>query len=247
MCGRFALDSRSGEFLDQLIADHIVYAVNKPEEFVPRYNIKPSNRVATILHSSKMDSMVLASARWGYVPNWAASISDAPRTTFNARSESAMNRESDGRASMWRTPLTNGRRCIIPATGYYEWTGPKKARIPHWIYPADTTMGFAGLYNWWTNPALPSHDPQRMTLTATMLTMPSVAHLAHIHDRNPLALPVDAWWLWLDPHASGSQELVDAMVERSQPLMSQLLEYEVAPLGAQGDGPVLIHPVHAAG
>jgi putative SOS response-associated peptidase YedK len=84
--------------------------------------------------------------RWGLVPYWwKKSLKDVP-STFNARAE----RVADG--PMWRSAFKS-RRCIIPASGFYEWTGPKSARIPHYFTAADgQPLAFAGLWDNWRDP-----------------------------------------------------------------------------------------------
>jgi putative SOS response-associated peptidase YedK len=75
-------------------------------------------------------------------------------------------------------------------------------------------------------------------LTATILTMPTVPELAAIHDRNPVPIPAEFWSTWLDPKATGSQELVDAAVVAAIPVAADLSEYRVGPI--KGNGPELV-------
>jgi putative SOS response-associated peptidase YedK len=240
MCGRFAMDDTINDYLAELVAEHGWRVLDDLSDYLPRYNIKPTNRIPVLLHSAKLGADVVAGARWGFIPAWAKSLQAAPRTTFNARSEAAMWREDDQRASLWRTPLTRGRRCLIPASGYFEWSGPQTARVPHWIHPTSGMLGFAGLYGWWTDPGRAPDDPGRTCLTVTMLTMASVPELAAIHDRNPVALPRAAWWDWLNPGVAGDQPLVDDMVRQARPVLAGLRQYEVARFATMADGPELI-------
>jgi putative SOS response-associated peptidase YedK len=222
MCGRFAMDAVVNDLIEELVAEHGYHLLGDVHDLLPRDNVKPTQQVPIALHSAKLGTDVVAPARWGYVPPWATSLAAAPRPTFNARSESAMSREGDGRASMWRTPLTKGQRCLFFASGYYEWSGPKNHRTPHWINPTTGVLAFAGLYGWWADPERPPDDPGRMRLTATMLTTASVPELADIHDRNPVPLPRQVWARWLDPATDGDQALVDAMVAAATPVLAAL-------------------------
>lgn len=247
MCGRFAMNSTVNAEIEELVAEHGLRVLDDLSKYLSRFNIKPTNSIPMMHRSDDLDGPVMSLARWGLIPPWAKSVSDAPRTTFNARSESAMTSEKSGRASMWRAPLTKGRRCLIPASGYYEWTGPKNRRVPHWIHPKGSeSLMFAGLYGWWTDRSLPDDDPAHTRLTCTILTMPSVPELAAIHDRNPIALPRSVWWDWIDPAVEGSQHLVDEMVAEARPVLASLAEYEVARFGTSDDGPGLIQPLTAA-
>jgi putative SOS response-associated peptidase YedK len=248
MCGRFAMDDATNAAIEDLVAEHGYRVLDKLADYLPRWNIKPTEPVPVALHSTKLGHGVVAAARWGYVPPWAKSMSTAPRTTFNARSEAALHREDDGRPSMWHTPLTKGQRCLFFASGYYEWSGPKSARTPHWIHPPQQVgrggvLAFAGLYGWWADPALPPDAPGRMRLTATMLTMPAVPELEAIHDRNPVAVPHSAWAHWLDPATTGDQGLVDGLVAEARPVLAGLREWEVARFGTSADGPELTQPI----
>lgn len=244
MCGRFAMDSAVNAEIEELVAEHGLGVLDDLDRYIPRFNIKPTNRIPIILQPQERGEATVTAARWGLIPPWVKSVDAAPRTTFNARSESAMTSESSGRASMWRTPLTKGRRCLIPASGYFEWAGPKNRRVPHWIHPNGVgPLMFAGLYGWWSDPAASEDDPTRARLTCTILTMESVPELAGIHDRNPVALPRSVWWDWIDPEVEGSQSLVDEMVAEARPVLAGLAEYEVARFGRDDDGPDLIRRV----
>jgi putative SOS response-associated peptidase YedK len=133
------------------------------------------------------------------------------------------------------------KRALIPATGYYEWHTEGTTKTPYFIRPAEGTMAFAGLYSWWRNPALAEDDENRWVLTATILTMDAVPHLAPIHDRNPVPAPRDMWDDWLNPQVTGDQGLLDAMVAASVPLAESLEYYRVGPV--TGEGPDLIQPL----
>ena len=242
MCGRFAMDDKMDGYIEELVLSHGLGVIDDFSKHLPRWNIKPTDDIPVILHSTRLGHDAVAVARWGFIPVWAKSIQAAPRTLFNARSESAVWREDDGRASMWRAPLAKGQRCLVPASGYFEWSGPKSHRTPHWIHPGQGMLAFAGLYGWWTDPARSPDDPGRTRLTATILTMASVPRLASIHDRNPVALPPSAWWDWIDPEVTGDQNLVAEMVAEARPVLTALHEHEVAPFGAASDGPDLVRP-----
>ncbi|MDR0783907.1 MAG: SOS response-associated peptidase [Propionibacteriaceae bacterium] len=222
MCGRFSIDAKVGAYIEELVYEYGMQVIDHLEAFFPNWDVKPTQTIPVIFHSEPHGGDVVAGARWGYIPTWAKSLAATPKTLFNARSESAMTKEGDGRASIWRAPLTKGQRCLIPASGYYEWTGEKKNRVPHWIHPATGILMFAGLYGWWTDPARSPDDIERTRLTATILTMESVPELASIHDRNPVALPPSAWWGWISPDEVGDQTLVDAMVAASRPILAGL-------------------------
>ena len=145
MCGRYANDSSLNEFLEDLVVEHGLQALQHWQDYVPAYNIKPTNQVPVILHGKREDADVITLARWSLVPAWAKELS-TKFPTFNARSEGITQKAS------WKGPVKSSR-CLIPASGYYEWTGTKAPKTPHWIHPVhETPLMFAGLYSWWPDP-----------------------------------------------------------------------------------------------
>jgi putative SOS response-associated peptidase YedK len=166
----------------------------------------------------------LESARWSLIPSWVKG--EPPKfSTFNARSEDAASKAS------WRDAVKS-KRCVLPASGYYEWVVEDGVKVPHYIH-SEETLAFAGLYSWWR---AVENDP--WMLTATILTMPTVPELAASHDRNPVPLPREYWDTWLSPSTLGTQELVDEAVATARSVASRLIEYRVNPL--RGNGPELI-------
>lgn len=234
MCGRFAISDETNELLEEIVEQHGIRALQHWRDYLPAYNIKPTQQVPVILHSKREGADVIAAARWSLVPPWSKELASR-FPTFNARSEGITEKAT------WKGPVKSSR-CLIPASGYFEWTGEKPPKTPHWLHPIDRPMlMFAGLYSWWADPSLPAADDARWHLTATILTMSTVPELAAIHDRNPVGLPEAMWWDWIDPEQTGDQAFVDAAVVESRPVMAGLAEYVVAPL--RGDGPGLIEPV----
>ena len=90
------------------------------------------------------------------------------------------------------------RRCLIPASGFYEWSEPVDGRKrPHFIRPGDEPLfALAGLWERWRTPAGDKLE------TCVIVTTDANAQLAAIHDRMPLLIPRDAHALWLDPRSS---------------------------------------------
>lgn len=229
MCGRFALD----DHVNSSITDFVTSTGRDHNDWSPdwanRWNIKPTQDIAVILDSAKADELRVETARWSLVPPWSDSLK-TKFPTFNARTEGITSKAT------WKGPLKS-HRCIVPASGYYEWTGEKGAKTPWWIHPENGILGFAGLYSWWQDKTLPDDAPARWTLTATVLTMPTVHELATIHDRNPVGLPQAFWEQWMDPNITGDQNLVDEAVNASQGEMMALDYHRVMPFKSTDDGP----------
>jgi len=233
MCGRFALDDK----VNASITEFVERTGRRPDDWNPdwesQYNIKPTQDIAVLIDSAKTGELRFERARWSLVPPWSDSLK-LPYPTFNARSEGAASKAT------WRGPVKSSR-AIVFASGYYEWTGEKGARQPHYIrYPNDSLIGFAGLYSWWADRSLPDDAPGRWTLTATILTAATVPELAHIHDRVPVLLPQDLWLHWVDPSVTGDQALVDEAVAAGHAEASTLVAHEVAPFTLGDNGPGLI-------
>jgi putative SOS response-associated peptidase YedK len=224
MCGGYAL-AEPTEVLEDVFHVDLV-GENVPG---PSWNIRPTVHVPVIVDALDSDGQKyrrLESARWSLIPSW---VKDAPPkfSTFNARSEDAASKAS------WRESVKS-TRCLVPASGYFEWVVEGGVKVPHYIHSTEV-LAFAGLYSWWR--AEPT-DP--WMLTATILTMPTVPELATIHDRNPVPLPAEFWTTWLEPGAVGTQELVDGAVAASVTVASALTHYRVNPV--RGNGPELISP-----
>ena len=226
MCGGYAL-AEPTEVLEDVFNVDLV-GENLPG---PSWNIRPTNQVPIVvdtIDASGDQRRRLESARWSLIPSWVKS--EPPKfSTFNARSEDAASKAS------WRDAVKS-KRCVLPASGYYEWVVEEGVKVPHYIH-ADETLAFAGLYSWWR-----AAETDPWMLTATILTMPTVPELAAIHDRNPMPLPRDNWDAWLNPTTLGSQDLVDAAVAASVSVAAELSEYRVGPI--KGNGPELVVPIH---
>lgn len=230
MCGRFAVDSEINELIEEFVATG-----GDVNDWRPSYNIRPTDPVPVVLESARTGSPVrrLELARWSLVPSWSKELK-TKFPTFNARSEDVATKSS------FKASVAT-KRAIIPAAGYYEWHTVGKTKTPFYIHDPQGTLAFAALYSWWRDHSLADDDPARWVLTATIMTMPAVPHLAGIHDRNPVPLPRDWWDSWLSTEIDGDQSFVDAAVAASSEVASSLDFYQVAPLGE--DGPSLIERV----
>lgn len=228
MCGRVIVDWEENlpAATDTELAEWMLAA---PEGAQSSWNVKPTQQIPVALTSRKDGAKRLELARWSLVPPWAKDLK-LPYPTFNARTEGLA-----GKAT-FKGPLAS-QRCVIPVTGFYEWTGPKGSRIPHAIFGPRRILPLAGLYSWWREPG--SADGG-WHLTATILTRASAGVMESIHDRMPVFVDDEILRDWLDPEIAGDQDLADALSELSVPYSEQLREYRVRPLA--GDGPELIRP-----
>ena len=132
MCGRFTQHYTWQEV-------HAFLSVFGPaRNLQPHYNIAPTDSIA-VIRLDKQGQRELVPMRWGLIPGWWKKTAREMPATFNARAESVADKP------MFRDAFRN-RRCIIPASGFYEWTGAKGAKQPHLFTAADGSpvLGFAG-------------------------------------------------------------------------------------------------------
>jgi len=151
----------------------------------PRFNLAPGQRHYVIggVIGAEEAQLRARPALWGLIPHWAKDRNIAQKT-FNARGESVADKPS------FRDAFRSGR-CLVPASGYYEWSGPKGKRQAYWIHPeAGDPIFFAGLHSLWTKGEAPLHS-------YSVVTRPSEGRLREIHPRMPLVLAADAWEDWL--------------------------------------------------
>jgi putative SOS response-associated peptidase YedK len=126
------------------------------------------------------------------------------------------------------------RRCVVPADGFYEWTGPKAKRQPLWIHTrAGGLMLFAGLYESW----YPEGD--RHEVTFTIVTCEANAAIAEFHDRMPVVLDERAAEDWMNPQERDPLSLKRLLVSASDDL---LVIQPASPLvnSVKNEGPTLL-------
>ena len=221
MCGRYA-STLPAEMMEELFSllNHI--------ELVPRYNIAPTQPVAAIWEEGGRREGHFA--RWGLVPRWVKDPREFP-LLVNARVETM------GEKPAFRDALNHGR-CIIPASGYYEWhTNPDKSKQPYYITMADDQpMALAGLYATWSGP-----EGEEIESLAT-ITVPTNAQLSEIHHRMPAILAGDAIDDWLNVR----EVRADAALQLALPLPDGALKFHPVSTrvnSARDDDPGLIVPV----
>jgi putative SOS response-associated peptidase YedK len=180
MCGRFT-QMMTWEELHGLYSIHD----NDRSNLEPRYNISPTDP-AFVVRRDDDGVMRLERMRWWLVPSfWKKSIKEVP-ATFNARCETIHT------ASMFKQAY-RAKRCVVPVSGFYEWTGDKKARLPWYITSTDgKPLSFAGLWETWRNP-----DDGEAVHSFTIITTEANAFMAKIHDRMPVVLNSEGVHEWL--------------------------------------------------
>ena len=149
---------------------------------VPRYNICPTQAVGVICAGQGRRSY--RPMRWGFLPHWYKTPTDGP-LLINARAETIAEKPAFGAA-------VRARRCLVPVTGFYEWTKDDAGnRLPWYFTPADgAPLVFAGVWHDWGQGAA------AMTSFAIVTTAAS-PWMADRHHREPVTLAPDDWARWL--------------------------------------------------
>ena len=206
MCGRFAFYSPHEAVVR-------LFGVADAPEFVPHYNIAPTQYIAAV-RAAADGPRRLSMLYWGLVPYWAPEKSIGARM-INARGETLKEKPS------FRDAYQR-RRCLVLADGYYEWQRAGGVKQPHFISLASgEPFGMAGLWERWRD-----RTTGQPLESCTIVTTAPAASIAQIHDRMPVIVPSAAYMEWLDPQnrdvasldrllvAYPAQELVARAVSR---------------------------------
>ncbi|WP_038367799.1 SOS response-associated peptidase [Bosea sp. UNC402CLCol] len=224
MCGRFSQAYSWGE----IVAFSQPLTNKLPAEkgnLQPRYNIAPTTLIHIIVKGET--GRELREARWGLIPGWhKGGLKDFKLSTFNAKVETV---DTSGTFKH----AYKSRRCIIPASGFFEWTGEKKDRVPHFFSAADgDLLAFAGLYERFRDP----ESGEEIT-TCTMIVREANAWTAQYHDRMPCMLLKQDFDAWLD--GSGGMELLK---QPPRELGEWIVSKRVNKAGEGDDDPRTIEP-----
>jgi putative SOS response-associated peptidase YedK len=166
-----------------------------PEDPVPAYNIAPTDPGWVIAATDSGGEA--RQMRWGLLPGWARDAKIGA-SMINARAETVASKPA------FRAAF-RARRCLVPASGYYEWRVEDGQKQPYWIHPATgTVMMFAGLWENWRAP-----DGQWLQSYA-ILTRPAVDAMCELHDRTPLMLTHDRLGDWLHGTVDLAGDIVEA-------------------------------------
>jgi putative SOS response-associated peptidase YedK len=199
MCGRFSLTLSSEDLREYFL-------LSEGYNLEPRYNIAPSQEITAVRLEEGQRRLV--SLHWGLIPFWADDRKIGYRT-INARSETA--HKSPAFRAAFRS-----RRCLIPATGFFEWDKLQGSRQPFFIYRTDgKPMTFAGLWEHWED-----KEGKEFIESCTILTTDAAEPVARLHDRMPVILEPGDFDLWLDPQEQNLEQLRNLMHPTEQGVLS---------------------------
>lgn len=230
MCGRYVLEgpvSRVQQFFDAKLTEAF-------EDYESgRYNIAPTMQIP-VVRINRDGDRVLIRHRWGLIPSWAKDASIGAKLN-NARGETVHEKPS------FRTGFKR-YRCLIPASGYYEWQAPpqgsKTRKKPFYISPTDAPFfAMAGVCDHWTDKAT-----GELIMSAAIITTTPSPQLAHIHDRMPVMIQPEKWEEWLDPKNQNINTLKEKIRSEGQ-VQAWAVSFAVSGVGKnREDSPELISP-----
>ena len=176
MCGRYTLAKTP-----ENIAKRYNLA-RAPKEIGPNYNTVPS-QVMPVITKDDSGKSQLELMRWGIHRMIGK---DLEKEIINTRADKAF-------GGFWKRTVLS-RRCLIPATGFYEWKRGKEGKIPFYIHPKDLEIySFAGIWDTWKN-----DKGQEIKVYSIMTTEPN-KEMKVIHNREPVILHKEDESSWVEP------------------------------------------------
>ena len=171
----------------------------------------------------------LVSMRWGLIPGWWKKSAKEVGATFNARGEDIASKP------MFRSSFKQ-RRCLIPLSGFYEWTGPKTDRQPHYFTAADgKILCIAGLWERWVDPA-----NKEEIMSCSIITIEANKWMSKYHNRMPVLVDERDFDAWLSG-AAGPEVLKPAPENL---LREWAVSTRVNRAGVGDDDPTLVDPIN---
>ena len=225
MCGRYvvAYDPNT------LVAG---FSVTRVQPFPKRWNVAPQSPVP-VVYETREGERIAELMRWGLVPSWAKDATIGHKLN-NARAEGVFERPSFRQA-------VRRRRCLLPASGFYEWQATLSGKQPWYISPrVDETLALAGLFEAWR-----PDDATPWLLTCCIVTTEPNALMAPIHDRMPVILPPAQWGAWL-ARGSTERDALQPLLASFDAALMQAWPVSRAVNRGTAEGEALILPLPAA-
>ncbi|WP_306045316.1 SOS response-associated peptidase [Nioella sp. MMSF_3534] len=190
----------------------------------PRFNVCPTQAVGVV--TSAEGSRLYRPMRWGFLPRWYKTPTDGP-LLINARAETIAEKPAFRDAC-------RQRRCLVLATGFYEWTKDADGkRLPWYIRPADgDPLVLAGIWQDWA-------QGEDAFTTFAIVTCPAGEGLSHIHHREPVSLAREDWGKWLGEDGKGAALLM----KPAPPDRFESFRVDPKVNSNRSEGPDLIEPI----
>ena len=185
MCGRYGFEAGQRELLSRFQLGQVA------DQLTMSFNVTPGMTMPVVV---KQSPNRLELMEWGFLPRWAKDPR-ATRRPINARAETVAT------SPMFRQAFRS-QRCLVPASGFYEWQQRPGGKQPYWIQlKGGDLFVFAGLWESWSD--RDGHE----THTYTIITREPNALMAPIHNRMPVFLRRDDEALWLNPDETEAERL----------------------------------------
>jgi putative SOS response-associated peptidase YedK len=186
MCGLYSLTRSPGE------TRALFQYVDEPD-FTPRAHVAPGQPIAVVRIDNGERRFALL--RWGFIPSWAKEVKPG-KPLINARGETVLEKPS------FRNAMRR-RRCLVPADGYYEWSGEEGRKTPYHVQRKDKGLfALAGLWEHWMGA-----DGSEIE-TAVLMTIAPNKELSAIHDRMPVIIAAEDHETWLTGEAEEAARLI---------------------------------------
>lgn len=224
MCGRFVIDADQEDFLAFFTKEGELPGLHP---MPPRFNIAPTQPVLTILgHEDQRQARLM---RWAFLPDWVKNPADFT-LIHNARAETAATKPSFRNALRYR-------RCLIPASGFYEWQRSEERKQPYYMSPTKAPLlAMAGIWETWMGPNGEEQDG------CAILTCKANSAMGQIHHRMPVLLDETQINDWLDCRSGRSDHLTTLMQSQGEDFLRYHPVSEAVNRAAN-DSPALIEPV----
>jgi putative SOS response-associated peptidase YedK len=225
MCGRYVVAYDP----ETLVSG---FSLTRITPFPKRWNVAPQSAVP-VVYETRDGERIAEPMRWGLVPHWAGDTAIGHKLN-NARAESVFDKPSFRQA-------VRRRRCLLPASGYYEWQAGAAGKQPWFISPADGgVFAMAGLFEAW-RPAGTAEGADGLLSCCVITTAPN-ALTAPIHDRMPVMLAAGDWAAWLDRGVQEPAALAPLLVPCAADAMRAWPVSRAVNPG-RAEGPALVEPL----
>src|SRR5436190_6768726 len=182
MCGRYSIHANP-----DVVA--LQFGLDAPPEFKASYNVCPGSDVL-VVRLDREQKRAARRHRWGLIPHWAKDPSIGNKLA-NARGESLLERPA------FRDAFRRAR-CLVPASGFYEWQNVAGHKHPWYFAPADAELfALAGITSLWNG-----------IRSLSLITTAPNELMQPIHDRMPVIIAHEHYGAWIDRAYGEQHELV---------------------------------------